>query len=92
MSSKLSMPVSSLHSPQNVPPPMLVPVGGQHGQAGEQAGRRDVSRMAGGPWAPPPPSPPPSPQPRPPDTRVNLFSPSTRTMLTPLPMLTSRYG
>jgi len=25
-----------------------------------------------------------------PDTRVNLFSPSTRTMLTPLPMLTSR--
>lgn len=25
-----------------------------------------------------------------PDTRWNLFSPSTRTMLTPLPMLTSR--
>lgn len=31
MSSKLSMPVSSLHRPQNVPPPMLVPAGGVGG-------------------------------------------------------------
>lgn len=35
MSSKLSSPVSSLHRPQNVPPPMLVPgaTGGRMGRA-----------------------------------------------------------
>lgn len=143
MSSKLVRPVSRRHSPQNVPPPMLVPTGRGHaerggclkkglGQTAQQSPQQHAapaaSRHLGHEWQCGPAAGTscaatcnpgdtalqphsaagvplrrrccstiktvikPQTKGHSPDTRWNLPSPSTRTMLTPLPMFTSRYG